>query len=363
MKNSAPEIKHFTVIQGGKPEELAQIESKPEWVKEAAKKLLPSMVEIIAYDEFPGTTDPKNPELKQPSHWEQVLGGSGVIVREDGWILTNRHVGFHPGMVYTVRLSADGENAVERPVECFYVDSSRDFAILKIKGSGYIPAEISYEPIEIGERVIAMGSPLLKGTFVSEGVATPPEGGELVDYEEKEPKTRKELKARFDGYISTDADIHPGNSGGALADSKGRVVGINTLGMVDPYGGSIGHAIPINEAKALVKHIESFVLIEMLYNEILAERSIENEVTGKKIMSLEAAVDKFLESVQMIISRYVSAEDRPTATCEILGDRSIRKLFRNLIEPARTKKEAYEKRYAALAGGEPPKAEETKLAA
>jgi serine protease Do len=174
------------------------------------------------------------------------VSGSGVIISNDGYILTNNHV-VEGTQDVSVTL-ADGE---ELPAEIIGTDEFSDLAVLKTDGT--IPAIASLgnsDSLKPGETVIAIGSPLgdFKNT-VTVGVVSGTERSIQVNE-----------NYSMEGLIQTDAAINQGNSGGPLVNLAGEVIGINTLIVRGgDYGSAIaeglGFAIPINTAKAVAQQL------------------------------------------------------------------------------------------------------------
>lgn len=174
----------------------------------------------------------------------QTGSGSGVIVTAQGHIVTNNHV-IEGADALIVRLS-DGRSAT---AELIGADSQTDLAVLRINLPNLQPAQLGdSSQIEIGQWVLAVGNPLGFDNTVSAGVVSAvnrqigtPGRGMLVD------------------AIQTDAAINQGNSGGALADAQGRVIGINTM-IASTTGGSIGigFAIPSNRVRRVVDELVQY---------------------------------------------------------------------------------------------------------
>jgi serine protease Do len=155
--------------------------------------------------------------------------GSGFLIREDGYVVTNNHV-VDEATEVTVKLS-DGR---EFPATVVGRDDKTDLALLKIKATG----------LQVGEPVMAIGNPFgLEGT-VTTGIVS--------------AKGRVIGEGPYDDFIQTDASINPGNSGGPLVNTAGQVVGINTA-IVSQSGGSvgIGFAIPVSVAKTILPQLEA----------------------------------------------------------------------------------------------------------
>jgi S1-C subfamily serine protease len=165
----------------------------------------------------------------------QVPSGSGsaVALTPDGYLLTNAHV---VGRSVT-RGRATFADGHEERFEVVGRDPLSDLAVLRAEGSSLVPATLGdAERLRVGQLVVAIGNPHGLGGSVTAGV---------VSALGRSLPTRSRRAGRIiDNVIQTDAALNPGNSGGALADSRGRVVGINTA----VAGVGLGLAVPINEA-------------------------------------------------------------------------------------------------------------------
>lgn len=161
--------------------------------------------------------------------------GSGVVIRQDGLVLTNAHVVGQTKQV-TVKL-ASGK---EYPAQVLGVDPAVDVAVLKVAADGLPVAPFAdSDRLDVGQTAIAIGNPLgLEGT-VTTGVVS--------------ATNRQRSPDDFVEFIQTDAAINPGNSGGPLLDSRGRVMGINTWIIGRATG--LGFAVPINVARDVAKQV------------------------------------------------------------------------------------------------------------
>lgn len=172
------------------------------------------------------------PDMKDGPEMLQRALGSGVIVSEDGYIITNNHVVANAKEVAV--LMSDGE---EYEAEVIGTDPKTDVAVIKIAGSSLPYARLGdSDDLEVGEWVVAVGSPFSQNLnhTVTAGIVS--------------AKSRVAVGlADYEDFIQTDAAINPGNSGGALVNLDGEVVGINTA-IASRSGGSqgVGFAIPIN---------------------------------------------------------------------------------------------------------------------
>jgi putative serine protease PepD len=186
--------------------------------------------------------------------------GSGVVIRSDGYILTNNHV---------VESAADGGEITvtfddaqqELPAQIVGLDPVTDLAVIQVKTGKPLPAATlgQSRALVVGDPVIAIGSPLgLSGT-VTTGIVSAL--NRTVNTPSKDGTSNPLFNA-----IQTDAAINPGNSGGALVNARGEVIGINsaiaTLGGGGPFGGEqgggsigVGFAIPIDEARSVAEEI------------------------------------------------------------------------------------------------------------
>jgi serine protease Do len=174
--------------------------------------------------------------------------GSGVIISDDGYVVTNNHVvGENNGRTIRTDVTIALPDKREIHGRIVGTDQSTDIALLKIdvKGLPTIPWGDSSQ-LKVGEWVLAIGSPFQLSQTVTAGIVSATGRAQLgfADYED---------------FIQTDAAINPGNSGGALINSRGELVGINT-GIYSESGGyqGIGFAVPSNLAKKVVDDLMKF---------------------------------------------------------------------------------------------------------
>jgi serine protease Do len=176
---------------------------------------------------------------------QEVGGGSGFIISEDGLIVTNKHVVYDTKADYTV-LTNDGK---KYDAKVLARDPVNDLAVIKITASGLRAATLGdSDSVKLGQTAIAIGNSL--GEFrntVSAGVISGLARTVTASGAGFGDETIK-------GVIQTDAAINPGNSGGPLLDLKGEVIGINTA--VASGAQNIGFAIPINQAKRAIESVK-----------------------------------------------------------------------------------------------------------
>jgi len=217
---------------------------------EVAEKVTPSIVQITVTSEVSLDRDQRERffwfspfDEEQPRR--QQNGGSGVIISQDGYILTNNHV---------VENATRVEVALHdnRKVDAIVVgnDPLTDLAVIKIDETN-LPAAFlgNSENIKVGQWVMAIGNPLSLSSTVTAGIisATGRDIGIIND------------SYGVNNFIQTDAAINPGNSGGALVDLSGAVIGINSAIYASRTGSFIGYgfAIPINLAKSVAEDLIS----------------------------------------------------------------------------------------------------------
>lgn len=172
--------------------------------------------------------------------------GSGIVVTEDGYILTNEHVsGSKYGKCYVTFENGSNYNA-----DVVWSDSDLDLAIVKINAKGLKYANLGdSNSIKIGESVYAIGNPIgfeFQKTVTSGIISAL---NRTIKFEEEENTIY------MSNLIQTDATINPGNSGGPLINSEGNVIGINSVKITSAEG--IGFAIPINIVKPIIKRLKT----------------------------------------------------------------------------------------------------------
>ena len=216
-------------------------------VPEIAAKVGPSCVGVINktkvrpqkyYNPFTGryyyTSDPNSDELVEQG------SGSGIIISEDGYIVTNEHV-----ISGATEISVVLNTGVEYTAKLIGSDSKSDLAVLKIEKTGLKAATLGDSTkVQVGELAVAIGNPLgqeLAGT-VTAGVVSAVNRTMNVDN-------------KVYNLIQTDAAINPGNSGGALVNGRGEVIGINTIKLSTTEVEGIGFAIAISEAKPIISDL------------------------------------------------------------------------------------------------------------
>jgi serine protease Do len=172
--------------------------------------------------------------------------GSGVIVRQDGVVLTNAHV---IGAAQQVRVSlTDGTEYVGTVLGR---DQSIDIAVVRIPGRNLPAAPLAdSDQIEVGQLAIAIGNPLGFERTVTRGIVS---------------GLNRALGGQLEELIQTDAAINPGNSGGPLLNSSGQVIGINTAVIRPGIATGLGFAVPINLARDVAEQLLTTGVIRRAY--------------------------------------------------------------------------------------------------
>ena len=223
----------------------------------AANKILPSIVGIsITYNVT--SSSPLYSMFGQgrgnSTTSEATASGSGIIISDDGYIVTNNHVVdsssestyYDISEATSVKVSLYGDDT-QYDAKIIGKDSQTELAVLKIDKTGLTAAEFAdSDSVKVGEFAMAVGNPLDLGTSITCGVVS---------------ATNRKVQDS-DGTttytcIQTDAAINSGNSGGALVNSQGQVIGINTLKVASTGVEGIGFAIPINSTTDIIDQLKT----------------------------------------------------------------------------------------------------------
>jgi serine protease Do len=175
--------------------------------------------------------------------------GSGVVISPDGYIVTNKHV-IEDGQNIDVTLN----DKREFKAEVIGADPSTDLALLKIKGKDLPYLDFgNSDSVRIGEWVLAVGNPFNLESTVTAGIVSAK--GRSIDILEGQD--------RIESFIQTDAAVNPGNSGGALVNTNGELVGINTA-IITRSGRYEGYsfAVPANLARKVIKDLRDYGVVQ-----------------------------------------------------------------------------------------------------
>lgn len=253
-----------------------------------AKKILPSIVGIKV--EYPVNSIFLNQQTTASAE------GSGIILSEDGYILTNNHVVNSSSSSTTYSLGEASKVIVylyndetEYEAKVVGTDSETDLAVIKIEKTGLTAAELGdSDSVLVGEYSMAAGNPLGMQSTVTVG-AISAVNREVTDSDGK----------TFT-LIQTDAAINSGNSGGALVNSKGQVIGINTLKVSATGVEGMGFAIPINSAKPIYEQLIQYNKVKRPYIGI----------SGRDLDSKTASRNNLVEGIYVVsVEEYSAAEE------------------------------------------------------
>ncbi len=221
-------------------------------LKQAAKNSVDAVVHIKKYEENSYTSfrDLFFGFSPQPQG-EQIYGfGSGVIISSDGYIVTNNHVIENNSHIEVVL-----NNEKSYTAELIGTDPETDIALLKIeeKGLPFLKYGNS-DLLEIGDWVLAVGNPFNLTSTVTAGIVS------------AKARNLGMNNRSVESFIQTDAAVNPGNSGGALVNTRGELVGINSM-IYSRNGGYMGYsfAIPINIVDKIVKDLMEYGTVQRAY--------------------------------------------------------------------------------------------------
>ncbi|HRK00145.1 MAG TPA: Do family serine endopeptidase [Ignavibacteria bacterium] len=235
------------------PNVSQEIKNLNEAFVEIAKSVTPAVayIEVTTNssqgdEQIPGFQMPFDfgPDFKMPDNSPSRGSGSGIIISNDGYIMTNNHV---------IKNATDNGIKVkltdkrEFNAKLIGVDPNTDVAVIKIEASDLMVASIgNSDDVQVGQWVVAIGNPLGLNSTVTAGIVS---------------ALGRNIQMGGDSYainnfIQTDAAINPGNSGGALVDINGSVIGVNTaIKTTNGYYQGYGFAIPINLAKTVATEL------------------------------------------------------------------------------------------------------------
>lgn len=290
-------------------------QAKPESLAPLAEKISPSVVNITTSTLIEGRTGPQGiaPEGspfedffrefqdrnrgddETPTPRRSSALGSGFVISEDGYVVTNNHV-IEGADEITIEFFS-GEELVAKVIG---TDPNTDIALLKVEADGPLPF-VSFgdsDASRVGDWVIAMGNPLGQGFSVSAGIVS---------------ARNRALSGTYDDYIQTDAAINRGNSGGPLFNMDGAVIGVNTA-ILSPNGGSIGigFSMAANVVTRVVDQLKEFgetrrgwlgVRIQDVTDDVADAMGLE-AATGALITDVPVgpAMDAGLETGDVILS-------------------------------------------------------------
>jgi len=207
-----------------------------------------------------------------PQQRERTGSGSGVIIREDGYIVTNNHV-----IDKASKIEVTLNNNKTYPATLVGTDPATDVALIKIDASGLpvVPLGDS-DSLRLGEWVLAIGSPYDLRSTITAGIVSA-KGRSMPNY-------TGEFK--IESFIQTDAAVNPGNSGGALVNKAGELVGINTA-IISQTGSYSGYsfAVPVNIVKRIIEDLIDFGSVKRAMLGITMQNLDDKKVDELKLSS------------------------------------------------------------------------------
>ena len=213
---------------------------------------------------------------------DQVGLGSGVIIRPDGYIVTNNHV-INGADLIEVTL----ENNQAYPATLVGTDPATDIALLKIEANDLPCIEMGdSDQLKLGDWVLAIGSPYDLRSTITAGIVSA-KGRSLPNYDGQ---------FRVESFIQTDAAVNPGNSGGALVNTAGELVGINTsiISLTGSYAG-YSFAVPVNIVKKIA---DDFITYGSVQRAMLGVSMSEIDAVRAQKLGLMEVSGVYVEGVQ-----------------------------------------------------------------
>ncbi len=287
---AAPREAHLTLVDGPDPDDVAVLDAYSAAVSAVAEALIPSVASLRVTRAMGG--------------WAAGGSGSAVAFTPDGFLVTSAHV-----VAGTERGTAAFVDGSEREFRVAGRDSLSDLAVIRTDGSDLSAAPLGDAArLRVGQLVVAIGNPLGFAGSVTAGVVSAL-GRSLA--------TRDGRSTRLvENVIQTDAALNPGNSGGALADSRGRVVGINTA----VAGVGLGLAVPVDATTRAI--------LGSLIRDGRVRRAFLGVVGGTRPLPARAAATlgraRALEVVQLLdASPAAAAGVRPGDLIVELDDQAI----------------------------------------
>jgi Do/DeqQ family serine protease len=185
---------------------------------------------------------------------EQRASGSGVLISEDGYIVTNNHV---IDGADEVNITLNNRRSYKATI--VGADPSTDIAVLKIEGKNF-PYLVygNSDDVKLGQWVLAVGYPLTLDVTVTAGIISAKARSIGIN--------RRQSDSPIESFLQTDAAVNPGNSGGALINTAGQLIGINSA-IASPTGSYAGYsyAVPVNIAKKAVNDLIKFGTVQRAY--------------------------------------------------------------------------------------------------
>lgn len=223
----------------------------------------------------------QNQRQMKPETFDQVGTGSGVIIGENGYIITNNHVIEDAD---EIEVSLHNNNTYKAKV--IGADPSTDIALLQIRENGLPVVNLgNSDQVEVGQWVLAIGNPFNLDATVTAGIVSA-KGRNINIIDDK---------SAIEAFIQTDAAINPGNSGGALVNLNGELIGINTA-IASPTGAYAGYgfAVPANIVNKVVNDIMKYGMVQRAFLGIMI-RDINGQLLSEE--HLKVSEGAYVDSI------------------------------------------------------------------
>ena len=289
-ETSSPTQSNTSTSSGVVNTDLVSLSNYSDTAIYAASKILPSIVGISVTYNVTSSSYYSMFRNGQTLTSEASASGSGIIISEDGYIVTNNHVVdsssestyYDISEATSLKVTLYGDET-QYDATIVGKDSQTDLAVLKIDKTGLTAAEFAdSDTVQVGEFAMAVGNPLDLGTTITCGVVS------AVNRKVQDSESTTTFSC-----IQTDAAINSGNSGGALVNSQGQVIGINTLKVSSTGVEGIGFAIPINSTTDIIDQLITYNTVKRPYigisgRDLNAETADRyNLVEGVYVVSVE----------------------------------------------------------------------------
>ncbi len=254
-----------------------QVSSQPNGFAEASEKAMPAVVNITAIAQYQARTEREKRYFKffgEPDPSRST--GSGVIISDKGYIVTNNHV---IKDATKVEITLSDNRKFDATV--MGTDPSTDIAVLKIEGTNLPVIELANsDDVRIGEWVLAIGNPFELSSTVTAGIISA-KGRDI---------SILSGQSSVESFIQTDAAVNPGNSGGALVNTRGALIGINTA-IYAPSGTYAGYsfAVPINLVKKVMQDLIDHGEVKRAFLGIMI-RDINSDIADELDLSVTEGV-------------------------------------------------------------------------
>jgi Do/DeqQ family serine protease len=246
----------------------------------AAEKTLNTVVHVKNTTISKGYTTYEDLFYGRQSQRQQVGTGSGVVISPDGLIITNNHV---IDGAQSISITTNNNKTYE--AELLGTDPTTDIALLKIETDEDLPYTTfgDSDDAKVGEWVLAVGNPFNLTSTVTAGIIS--------------AKSRDLQGGPIQSFIQTDAAVNPGNSGGALVNTKGDLIGINTA-ITSQTGSYIGYAfaVPSNIAKKVIEDILEFGNVQ---NGILGVQGVSLNSNQAKRLNIEETQGFYVSDIEI----------------------------------------------------------------